>query len=86
MEPVPPSWFKYRQGKVEMVNGQTCKLTAPNLPEVFLRIQQEAEDKWSADLRLGAEEPVLARSNVDLPNPIAAWEAAFELYRQHVVV
>ncbi len=81
-----PFWFPLRQGKAEPAGANQYRLTAPNLPEAFISIIQAPNSRWSAALRKSAEGPEVATSEPEFPTPYEAWEAAFELYRQHVVI
>jgi hypothetical protein len=84
---IVPSWFKQRQGKAEAAGSeQTYRLTAPNLGEAFVSIQQSEKDGWCASLRRSLEGPEEAVTEGPFATPGEAWEAAFELYRIHVVV
>jgi hypothetical protein len=84
--PVAPSWFKQRQGKAEPVtDGHVQRLTAPNLGESLIAISQNESGRWSASLRRKAEGPDEYSTPALFDTPEEAWEAAFELYRTHVV-
>lgn len=90
MVPVVPFWLLQRQVKVEPVRDDALRLSAPNLPVYEVAIRPEADAAWSAALyRLpnsGAESLLIAESAPGLESQEAAWAAAFELYRQHVIV
>jgi hypothetical protein len=86
MSLVIPSWFKQRQGKAEEAGPDTYRLTAPNQGEAFVSIRPAENGAWLAALRLAAGGPDVVVSAVPLPTRFDAWEAAFELYRIHVVV
>jgi hypothetical protein len=81
-----PYWFPNRQGKAEEVGPNLYRLTAPNLQEAFISIQQADQGRWSAALRLAKDGPDVAVTEAEFPGPYEAWEAAFELYRKHLVV
>jgi hypothetical protein len=81
-----PFWFPLRQGKAEPAGPDTFKLTAPNLPPAFISIRRADNGRWAARLRREAEGEELAASPAEFPGPVEAWEAAFELYRTHVVI
>jgi hypothetical protein len=87
MTPNYPFWFKQRQCKAEPVgdNG-TLKVTGPNLGEAYLGIAQTDNACWRAFLKLVADGPETAATQAEIDNPTDAWEAAFELYRTHVIV
>lgn len=85
-DPVPPFWFKQRQGKVEqMEESSLFKLSAPNQQDAYVQIT-ETDGKWSALVRLEPEGENVAETGADFENPGTAWNAAFELYRQAVIV
>jgi hypothetical protein len=86
MLPVPPQWFKLRQGKMEQAGAdQMVRLTAPNQNEAFIRIEPSGENRWRAALRLAVGGDDVAVTPNDFPQPTEAWEAAFELYRGYVI-
>src|SRR5262245_40200668 len=85
MQPTLPSWFKQRQAKAEAAGDNTFRLTGPNLREAYISIRQAENGRWSAALRPAATEPETAVTEPVFEKPSAAWEAAFELYRSHVV-
>jgi len=86
MEPVQPFWFKQRQCKIEPTGTDNLfKVTGPNLGEGYLRIEP-AGDCWKASLRLTADGPDVQSTPAEFPDPIRAWEAAFELYRTRVII
>lgn len=84
--PVLPTWFKYRQGMAEPSGEQVMKLTAPNLPEAFIAVRAEPNGRWAAVLRRSADGPEVAASSPDFGSAAEAWGAAFELYRNYIVV
>jgi hypothetical protein len=86
MEPILPTWFKYRQGKAEPAGTDTLRLTAPNLQEAFISIRQGEHQCWSAHLRLATDGPDAAATEPEFEDRNEAWAAAFELYRTRVVV
>jgi hypothetical protein len=84
MPPTLPFWFKQRQCKAEPAGSDhAIKVSGPNLGEAFLTIAP-AGNKWDAALRPTADEPPTA-SVEGLESAPAAWEAAFELYRERVI-
>jgi hypothetical protein len=85
MEPTPPFWFKQRQCKYEPAGDNMLKITGPNLGEAYLRIERDG-DRWRAALRKTSDGPDVSATPAELPTPKEAWEAAFELYRLHVIV
>jgi hypothetical protein len=87
MQPELPSWFKQRQCKCEPAgNDHTVKVTGPNLGEAFLGIAHADNNRWQAFLRTSTDGPDVARTEPEIDTVVDAWEAAFELYRTHVIV
>jgi hypothetical protein len=87
MQPILPFWFKQRQCNAEPVGTNQLKLTGPNLGEAYIRIGlDEAKKLWWAALRLSPDGDDLHTTPTELPGPKEAWEAAFELYRNQVIV
>jgi hypothetical protein len=86
MAVIVPSWFKGRQGKAEETAPQLLRLTAPNLNEWFLGLRCEGS-RWLAFLRRTADGPdeVVVTLDEGLEE-YSAWEAAFEVYRNHVII
>jgi hypothetical protein len=81
-----PSWFKGRQGTAEEVGGDTYKLTAPNVREVFISVRRADNGCYVAALRFAADGPEVASSTPSLQTPQEAWEQAFELYRKGLIL
>jgi hypothetical protein len=71
--------------KAESAGNETYRLTAPNLGEAFISISRGEDGLWTGSLRLTANDAPVATSG-GFARPQDAWEAAFELYRQTVVV
>jgi hypothetical protein len=86
MQPVPPFWFRQRQGKMEAVGADLYRVTAPNLQEAFVGIRQTESGGWRPVLKLQSDGPELEVPPVELQSRQDAWEAAFELHRQRLVV
>jgi hypothetical protein len=85
MTPTLPFWFKQRQCKTEPAgSGQAIKVTGPNLAESFLSIAPAESGQWKAALGFAADGPPVATAE-GLPSAHAAWDAAFELYRERVI-
>ena len=80
-----PSWFKGRQGKTEEAGPGLLRLTAPNVKEWYLGIRR-ADAGWHVYLRDAAEGPDAAAVALDAVPEYDAWEAAFEVYRNHVII
>lgn len=85
MEPVPPFWFRQRQGKMEAAGENTYKLTAPNLPEARIQISAATDGGWIGAVLEGANGPELERTRSTYADAQEAWQAAFELYRVNIV-
>jgi hypothetical protein len=87
MQPITPFWFKQRQCKAEPAGDNQLKLTGPILPDAYIRIvPDEGKKHWRAALRLGPDGADLHTTEAEFPGPKEAWEAAFELYRNHIIV
>ena len=86
METILPTWFKYRQGKAEPAGQDVLKLTAPNLPEAFVAIRDAEKGKYQGVLRIAADGPEIAVTQPVFATRGDAWGAAFELYRDQIVV
>lgn len=86
MELVTPMWFKQRQGKAEAAGENTYRLTGPNLREAFISIHKSDNGLWAASLRYAVDGPEIAATEPEIATPYEAWEAAFEIYRNHVIV
>ena len=88
MQPITPFWFKQRQCKFEVAGGPDTmlKITGPNLGEAYIGIRQTANQKWQAAFRRTAEGSDDAVTEPNIPGKREAWDAAFELYRQNVIV
>jgi hypothetical protein len=85
--PILPFWFKQRQCRAEPVGTDSMlRVSGPNLGEAFLHITPEEDQRWRAGLRLTADGADVAATEPELASPEEAWEAAFELYRTHVIV
>ena len=83
---VTPFWFPQRQGKAEPAGENTYRLFGPNLPETFISIRRGDNGKWYAAVRHEADGPDLAVTEPIFDTEYEAWEAAFELYRELVIV
>ena len=87
MQPILPYWFKQRQCKAEPAGSDNMlKVSAPNLGEAFIRIEPAENGRWRAAIRLTAEGPDLQTTGADFASSQAAWNVAFELFRQTVIV
>jgi len=82
-----PSWFKGRQGKAEEAGPGLLRLTGPNLNEWHVGIRRGESGRWVAFLRQAAGGPDVATTELDRDmTEYDAWEAAFEVYRNHVII
>jgi hypothetical protein len=86
MQPYLPFWFRQRQGKAEPIGENGLRLTAPNMAEAFIGIEKDADSQWRPVLRRTADGENLASTATSYDSPQEAWEAAFEIYRETVVV
>jgi hypothetical protein len=86
MSPTLPFWFKQRQCKADPAGDNTLRVSGPNLGEAFLSVRRDADGLWRAALRQTADGPDLAHTDAEIPAEQDAWDAAFELYRNHVIV
>jgi len=62
------------------------RLTAPNLGEAFIAIRQAENGPWAGVLKRTTDGDDLAVTAPDYDNPGDAWQAAFELHREHFIV
>ena len=84
--PILPFWFKQRQCQAEPHGGdQTLKVSGPNLPEAYISVRNDG-GRWLGALRTQPDGPEVATAEAEEPTEKAAWNAAFELYRQHLIV
>ena len=87
MQPILPFWFKQRQCKAEPAgNDNLLKVTGPNLGEAYVGIRLDDNQRWCGLLRLAPAGPDVAVTEPEIDTPQDAWEAAFELYRTHVII
>jgi hypothetical protein len=87
MEPILPFWFKQRQCKAEPAGSDhILKVSAPNLGESFVRIERADNGRWRAAVRAAADGPDLRATEPQYVSEQQAWNVAFELFRQSVIV
>jgi hypothetical protein len=86
MQPTLPYWFKMRQGKAEPAGDNVYRLTAPNLAEAFIAVRPEGESRWTPLVRSAVDGPERAVGAKTYDSIFDAWYAAFELYRNTVVI
>lgn len=82
-----PAWFKGRQGTAEEVAPGLVRAGGPNLRDWFVGLDRLPSGRWIAFLRETADGPDVAARELD-PDlaEYEAWEAAFELYRNQVII
>jgi hypothetical protein len=85
MSPILPFWFKQRQCKAESAGDDTLRVSGPNLGEAFLSVRADGDGRRRSALRLTADGPEVAATEPEAMTDQVAWEAAFELYRNHVI-
>jgi hypothetical protein len=86
--PALPFWMRQRQIKTEPAGDSAVKLTAPNLPNHELQLE-DAAPGWKVRVyRLPAEgeKLLLAEREFTAPGREAAWQNAYELFRQEVII
>lgn len=81
-----PTWFKYRQGKAEPVADHFYRLIGPNLPETFLGLRRADTGNWQGYLRFNADGADEATTDPKYTNEYDAWDVAFEMYREKVII
>lgn len=81
-----PQWMRQRQVKTEELGTGQFKATGPNLPESVFGVRVGESLRWQAYLKKTADGPDVAATGDEFPSPHEALDAAFELYRTHVVV
>ncbi len=89
MEPRPlvtPSWFKQRQCKLESVGENLFRISGPNLPETFLGLRRRGDGLLQGYLCAQKDGPDEVVTERDFDSEYNAWEAAFELYRQKIII
>ena len=86
MQPILPSWFKQRQCKAELAGENVLRVSGPNLGDAYVLIRRAENGRWQAALRSAADGPDVAATDAEISSPQDTWDAAFELYRNHVIV
>lgn len=81
-----PFWFKQRQGKMEPAGEQTFRLSGPNLPAAILGLRKAGNGKLQGFLRENADGPDTAVTDPKFTSDYEAWEVAFEMYRQRMII
>lgn len=83
---VTPFWFKQRQGKTEEAGPDLVRVSGPNMKEGFLGIRKGDNGLWMAYLRTSADGPDVDATPPVIDTAYAAREAAFEMYRKHMII
>jgi len=91
MLPAIPFWMRQRQIKVEPINDTAVALKTPNLPthELVLRPSGNGDGIIAAIYCLpaaGEAKFLVAEKPSGVTEPQVAWQFAFELFRQKVIV
>ena len=86
MSLIVPSWFKGRQGTTEPAGEDTYRLSGPNLREGYVSIRRAENGRYVATLRFTPDGPDAEVTRPILDSPYDAWEAAFELYRNRMII
>jgi hypothetical protein len=81
-----PQWFKQRQAKAEELSTGCYKVSGPNLPEAVVAVRIGDDLRWQAVLRATPGGPDLDATTYTFDNPRDALSAAFELYRNHMIL
>ena len=87
-----PFWMLQRQVKAEEVNATTLRLRAPNLPTYELTVEPSAEaPDWDIALyqvpaEEGGQRTLCTRASGTYAGAEGAWDAAYDVYRQYVIV
>jgi hypothetical protein len=81
-----PTWFKGRQGKVEAIADGLYRLTGPNLPETFLGVRRADNGKLQGYFRYKADGPDDAVTDPKFDSEYDAWDVAFEMYREKIII
>jgi hypothetical protein len=85
-QPVLPFWFKQRQCKAEPAGDNVLRVSGPNLGEAYLYLSRAETGRWRAGLRQTADGPDVITTAPEIETPREAWDAAFELYREQMIV
>lgn len=84
-----PFWMLQRQITSETVDDHTLRLIGPILPTCEIGVLPVAKGpghRVAIDRVTDAGKATVVQTEVPFENESAAWQAAFELYRQHVIV
>jgi hypothetical protein len=86
MEPIVPFWFKQRQCKAEPAGEDVLRVSGPNLGDAYLLIRPAENNRWQAALRTTPDGHDVVATDGDIVSQQDAWDAAFELYRNQIIV
>jgi hypothetical protein len=86
MEPIVPFWFKQRQCKAEPAGDNVLRVSGPNLGDAYIVIRRAENGRWQAALRSAVDGADVAATDAEIGSSQEAWDAAFELYRDHLIV
>lgn len=81
-----PFWFNQRQCKAEEVADNFYRVTAPNMPETYLGIRKAENGLYQGYLRSQQDGPDEAVTDPEFQTVYQAWEAAFELFREVMIL
>jgi hypothetical protein len=86
--PALPFWMLQRQLKAEPIGETSLRLLAPNLPAHELTLEAIGPSWRSAIYRVGAngDKHLVAERVFDVADRERAWQNAYELFRQEVIV
>jgi hypothetical protein len=86
--PTLPFWMLQRQIVAESVNDHTVRLTGPILPPCEVTVAPRAEGGFRLVVERCGEsgKTLVAEAESTQPAADAAWQAAFEIYRQQIIV
>ena len=88
--PPLPFWMHQRQLKADPMDDSTLRLSGPNLQtyEIAL-VPVSVGPGWRVIItRIGSEveRTTVMQTEISFTAQDAAWQSAFELYRQHVII
>ena len=83
-----PFWMRQRQVKAEPIGETALKLTAPNLPVHELAVAAAAPGWKALVYRVPADgqKVLVAERAFSAPSLESAWQDAYELFRQQVII
>ena len=75
-----------RQGKIEEAGENLVRLSGPNLPTSYLGLRRAENGKLQGFLRDNPDGPESAVTEPKFEKDYDAWNVAFEMYRQSVII